>query len=310
MAKIVIPEYLPDEFQEQLADGYEVIYDPDLYADRPRLLAEVADAVAIVIRNRTQVNPEFLAAAHDLRVIGRLGAGLDNLDMAACATAHALVIPAYGGNAVSVAEYVMGAMLALTRDIFSLTDGMVAGTWPRQGYALGEEIMGKTLGVIGYGAIGSRVGLRAEPMEMRVLANDPYIADDDHRWETAESAGFEQLLEEADFVTVHTPLNDETHNLIDAAALELMKPSAFLINTSRGGTVDEAALARALRTGGIAGAALDVFTEEPLGPKAAATFAGLDNIILTPHIAGNTAQSIDRVAQMTVDAVLAELEDR
>ena len=103
-------------------------------------------------------------------------------------------------------------------------------------------------------------------MEMRVLANDPYIADDDHRWETAESAGFEQLLAEADFVTVHTPLNDETHNLIDAAALEQMKPSAYLINTSRGGTVDEAALAHALRTGGIAGAALDVFTEEPLGP--------------------------------------------
>ena len=308
MSTVVVPEFLGDRYLDLLAERHEVIYDPDLHADRTRLLATVADARAILIRNRTLVDAELLGAASNLVIIGRLGVGLDNIDMTACAAAGAEVRPALGANAISVAEYVMTAMLTLLRPVFGMTGAMVAGEWPRQGHAFGSEASGKTMGLLGFGSIARQVARRAAAFDMVVVAHDPFVPETDPAWANAESVTFDDLLRRADVLSVHTPLTSETRHLIGADALAFMKPTALLINTSRGGTVDEDALARALRNGGIAGAALDVFASEPLQPGPASRFAGLTNLVLTPHLAGNTEESVDRVAAMTVATVLEALK--
>jgi (S)-sulfolactate dehydrogenase len=241
-------------------------------------------------------------------VVGRLGVGLDNIDMDGCASAGIHVIPARGANAVSVAEYVIGALFVLIRGVYGMTPSMLAGEWPRQGHAFGRELMGQTLGLIGFGTIAREVAGRAAGLGMMVVAHDPYLPDDDPAWASVRRLEFDQLLAESDAVSLHVPLDDGTRGLIDEAALARMKPTAILVNTSRGGIVDEAALAAALRNGDLGGAALDVFATEPLGPEAAAVFAGAPNLLLTPHLAGNAREAVDRVATMIVEAVLAELE--
>ncbi len=301
-------EYLPDKFVDVLREGHEVVYDPDMYADRPRLLEQITDAAAIFIRNRTRIDDELIAAAGSMRVVGRLGVGLDNIDMDACARAGLRVIPAAGANAVSVAEYVIGAMLVLTRGVFGMTESMVAGKWPRQGHAFGHEVMGKVLGLVGFGAIAREVATRAASFGMRIVAHDPFVPETDPGWHTSTPLSLEELLRVADVISLHIPLDPGTRNLIDARSLALMKPSAVLINTSRGGTVDEAAVAEALRNRALAGAALDVFASEPLGPEPASIFADVPNLVLTPHVAGNTHESVDRVAQMIVEAVIEALD--
>ncbi len=307
MTKLLVSEYLQDDYLELLRGAGEVVYDPDLYGDRPRLLEAVADADAIFIRNRTRIDQELITAARQLRVVGRLGVGLDNIDMDSCEQVGLEVIPAVGANAISVAEYVIGAMLVLIRGVFGMTSSMVAGEWPRQGHAFGHELSGKTLGLLGLGSIARHVASRAAALEMEITAHDPYVPEADPVWQTTRRAGFEELLAVSDVVSVHTPLTDETRNLIDASAIALMKPTAIVINTSRGGTIDETALAAALRNGTIGGAALDVFASEPLGPGPAGTFADAPNLLLTPHVAGNTQESVDRVARMIVTRVLDRL---
>jgi (S)-sulfolactate dehydrogenase len=307
MRRVVVSEFLPEQFLARLESNFEVVYDPDLYAQRPRLLQEVAGAEAVMIRNRTRIDTEFLGSAKAMKVVGRLGVGLDNIDMDACSAAGVTVIPAIGANAVSVAEYVIAAMLVLRRGVFTMTESMISGQWPRQGHAFGNEVMGSTIGLVGLGSIGLNVATRAAALGMEVVAYDPHLDDADPGWQQARRLGIDQLLADADVVSLHIPLNPATANLIDAAALAKMKPSAVLINTSRGGTVDEAALADALRNGVIDGAAIDVFEAEPLGPEPAARFSGLQNLILTPHVAGNTHESVDRVADLITRAVLESL---
>jgi (S)-sulfolactate dehydrogenase len=307
MRRIVVSEYLQDQFLDRIGRNFEVVYDPDLYGDRPHLLQTVADAEAIIIRNRTMIDTEFLRSASAMRVVGRLGVGLDNIDMVACSTAGVTVIPAIGANAVSVAEYVMAAMLVMSRGVFGMTESMIAGQWPRQGHAFGNELMGSTLGLIGFGSIGRNVAARSAAFGMTVLAYDPLLPEDDPAWQMAKRVGLDQLLAEADVISLHTPLNDTTRNLIDSAALDKMKSTAVLINTSRGGIVDETALADALRNGVISGAVLDVFESEPLGPEPAVRFNGVENLILTPHVAGNTNESVERIAEMITNAVMETL---
>jgi len=188
-----------------------------------------------------------------------------------------------------------------------MTPSMKAGQWPRQGHAFGRELHGKALGLVGLGAIAREVARRAAGFHMRIVAHDPYLDVDDGAWELADSVSFDDLLRDSDVLSVHLPLGAETRGLIGAGALSRLKRTALLINTSGGGTVGEVALADSLRTGSIAGVALDVFTTEPLGPEAAALFADLENVILTPHVAGNTEESVDRVATMTVETVLRSL---
>ena len=310
MSLVVVSEYLQDQFLDRLRSHFDVLYDPDMFADRPRLLDEVGQARAIVVRNRTRIDEELLGRAAFLEVVGRLGVGLDNIDMEAAAAAGVTVYPAYGANAVSVAEYVMGAMLFLRRGVFTMTASMTEGLWPRQGHAFGRELDGETLGLIGFGSIAREVVRRASSFGMSATAHDPYVPADDPTWGAGVvKAGLEEVLAGSDVVSVHVPLMESTRHLIDEAAISLMREDSILINTSRGGVVDEDALAEALREGRIGGAALDVFESEPLGEDAASRFRGLDNVLLTPHIAGNTIESVDRVASITVDSVLGALAE-
>ncbi|MDF2729225.1 MAG: (S)-sulfolactate dehydrogenase [Acidimicrobiia bacterium] len=307
MSKILVTEYLPDEYLELLRTLHDVEYDPDLCTDRGRLLDRMSGVEALFTRNRTRVDDELLASGHDLRVVGRLGVGLDNIDMNRCEQAGVLVISALGENAVSVAEYAIGAMLVLIRGVYGMTSSMVAGEWPRQGHAFGHELMGKTLGLVGFGSIARQVATRAAGLGMEVIAHDPFVPADDAAWTLVRNVDLESLLGTSDVISVHVPLSDDTRNLIDEPALARMKPTAILINTSRGGIVDETALADALLDGKLGGAALDVFASEPLGPEPAAVFATVPNLLLTPHVAGNTRESVDRVARTIVEQVMTVL---
>jgi (S)-sulfolactate dehydrogenase len=307
MSKILVSEYLPDEYLELLRTLHDVGYDPDLCTDRSRLLDQMSGVEALFTRNRTRVDHELIVAAPDLRVVGRLGVGLDNIDMKDCEQAGVQVISATGENSVSVAEYVIGAMLVVVRGVYGMTPSMIAGEWPRQGHAFGHEITGKTMGLVGYGSIARQLATRASGLGMEIIAHDPFVPADDAAWGPVRRVDLESLLASSDVVSVHVPLSDETRNLIDAPALRRMKPTAVLINTSRGGIVDETALAAALLDGRLGGAALDVFASEPLGPEPAAVFSTVPNLLLTPHVAGNTSESVDRVAKTIVEKVMKAL---
>jgi (S)-sulfolactate dehydrogenase len=307
VAMILVPEFFQERHLDRLRTLGDVHYDPDLYADRPRLEAAAEGADVVVIRNRTRIDEPFLAHAPRLRLVGRLGAGLDNIDVPACERAGVRVRSVPGGNAVAVAEFTIGAILTLVRGTFAMTSDMLEGRWPRQGSTFGHQLHGQVLGVVGLGSIGRRVAARAAAFEMQVVACDPYLTDDDPAWSPATRVTLADLLGRADIVTVHVPLNDETRHLIGRAEVAAMKPGAILLNTSRGGVVDEVAVAAALRSGELGGAALDVFDSEPLGGDGRAVFAGIDNLLLSPHVAGNTQEAIDFIATTVIDAVEAEL---
>ncbi|MYZ48278.1 3-phosphoglycerate dehydrogenase [Rhizobiales bacterium L72] len=293
-----------------LAARYATHYDPKL-ADRPdELAALAADARALVVRNRTQVRGRVLEAASRLECVGRLGVGLDNIDMAACKARGIAVYPATGANDLPVAEYVITAALVLLRRAWFATDAMVAGAWPRERLMVGGELSGKLLGLVGFGAIARQTAARAAALGMRVAACDPFVPESDPAWRSAERRELDDLLADADVVSLHVPLTDGTRRLLDGARLARMKPGAVLVNAARGGVVDEGALADALKSGALGGAALDVFEREPLEGEAAAIFAGVPNLILTPHIAGLTAESNVRVSSLTAENVLRHLEGR
>ena len=300
MRKIVISEFMNEQALDPLRGEYDVVYDQTLVDDRRRLLAELADAVALIVRNRTQVDDELLAAAPRLRAVGRLGVGLDNIDADACARRTVSVHPATGANAQAVAEYATAALLILFRGAYRASERMVNGEWPR-GSLQGSEVAGKRLGLVGFGGVARMVAARASALGMQVAACDPYLDAGDAAWAEAERVeSVAVLLASSDAVSLHVPLDRSTRHLIDRASLAQMQHGAILINTSRGGIVDDRALAEALREGRIGGAALDVFETEPLDASAGAMFAGIDNLILTPHIAGLTAESNDRVSEATV----------
>jgi (S)-sulfolactate dehydrogenase len=224
--------------------------------------------------------------------------------MVACAARSIAVYPATGANDVSVAEYVITAALVLLRRAWFATDRVAAGEWPRNDL-MGCERAGKTLGLVGFGAIARETAARARAMGMRVIAYDPFIKADNPVWAAlgAEPASLPDLLSAAHVVSLHVPLTDATRNLIDAAALKAMRSDAIVINAARGGVIDEEALVMALNAGQIAGAALDVFETEPLKGVGAALFASCPNLILTPHIAGVTEESNVRVSWVTVENV-------
>lgn len=306
MADIVISEFMDETaIRAQLAD-FDILYDPKLVDDKARLFAALADARAIVVRNRTQVRAALLAAAPRLKVVGRLGVGLDNIDLDACKERRIDVFPATGANDVAVAEYVIAAAMTLIRGAFHSSADVAAGRWPRNAL-IGGEVSGRMLGLVGYGAIARETATRARALGMRIAAYDPLLPPSSPHWAGVERVELDTLLAKSDAISIHAPLTDETRRLIDAAALARMKPTAVLINAARGGIVDEAALADALRARKIAGAALDVFEEEPLGAASGARFSGLPNVILTPHIAGVTEESNIRVSRVTLDKVVSAL---
>jgi len=309
--KLVIAEFMDAPAVASLSGRFEVTYDAQLFERRALLLQSLEEAEGLIVRNRTQVNAALLAAAPRLRVIGRLGVGLDNIDVSACRARSIEVIPATGANSQSVAEYVIAAAMLLQRGVFFATGAVAAGGWSREALSQGREISGKTLGIVGFGDIGQRVARCAKALGMVVVAYDPLLAPDaDAFRETgARSATLENMLREADVVSLHVPLVDSTRHLIDAGRLALMKPGAVLINTARGGVVDEAALAQSLLEGRLGGAAVDVFEREPLpagSPLGEAAKAGA-KLILTPHVAGPTRESSERIGTMIAGRVAAAL---
>jgi (S)-sulfolactate dehydrogenase len=299
---VVITEFMNEAAVESLSQEYDALYDPSLVDDRSRLLGLLGGARAIVVRNRTTVDPELLAAAPRLQVVGRLGVGLDNIDLAACEERGIAVRPAIGANATAVAEYVIGAILALERGVFWATDRVLEGSWPRTDLK-GGEIGGKRLGLVGLGTIAREVADRARALGMIVAAHDPFLPSDDPVWNEVDRTTLEDVLTGSDAISIHVPLTDETRNLIDAPTIAAMRPGSIVVNTARGGIIDEDALVAALRSGHLGGAAIDVFAEEPVDERAASRMADTPNLILTPHIAGITNESDVRVGSMTADHV-------
>ena len=306
MAEIVICEFMDEPAVDGLRERHAVLYDPDL-VDRPEdLSAALKDAKAMVVRNRTKVTAKMLSGAPRLVCVGRLGVGLDNIDLAACADRNVTVYPATGANDVAVAEYVLTNALLLLRGAYDRTADVSAGRWPRQSL-IGREAMDKRFGLVGYGAIARQVARRARVFGFEVAAFDPFLPADDPAWAGTPSLDLTDLLKTSDVISLHVPMTERTRHLIGAEAIGLMKTSAILINTARGGVVDETALASALREGRLGGAALDVFETEPLTADAGAIFQGLGNLVLTPHIAGVTKESNVRVSAVTAQNVLKHL---
>ncbi|SFE17988.1 hydroxyacid dehydrogenase [Methylobacterium sp. 13MFTsu3.1M2] len=313
MPKVIISEFMDEAAIAAELAGLDVQYDPGL-VDRPGdLAAAVARADALIVRNRTQVRGPLLDAARDLKVVGRLGVGLDNIDVPACRARGIAVYPATGANDGAVAEYVVATALLLLRGAYGATARVAAGTWPRNAL-MGREIAGKRLGLVGFGSIARETARRAAALGMTVAAHDPFVAADDPTWNPAtgpvQSQALDALIAQSDVLSLHVPLTDQTRGLIDAAALGRMPKGAILINAARGGVVDEAAVAQALRSGHLGGAALDVFDREPLDAAAGAVFADVPNLILTPHIAGVTQESNVRVSAVTAAAVRRHLTER
>ncbi len=307
MADIVISEFMDENVARRAFSGRDMLFDPTL-VDRPEdLHAAVSDARAIIVRNRTQVRPPLLAAAPKLRVVGRLGVGLDNIDLAACEARSIAVRPATGANDQAVAEYVITSALLLLRGAYGASQAVAAGAWPRMDL-IGREISGKCMGLVGFGAIARETASRARALGMRVVAHDPFVADDDAGWREVERVDLDVLFTVSDVISLHTPLNDSTRYLVNAERLAMAKRTAVLVNAARGGVVEEDALVSALRAGRLAGAALDVFEKEPVDAASGIAFAGVPNLILTPHIAGVTAESNIRVSEVTARNVLAVLD--
>ena len=303
MSSILISEFITSQALDTLRSRHEVIYDPDLYKDRSALIAAMQNIDALVVRNLTQVNEEVLAASSKLKLVGRLGVGLENIELSACAKRNIKVIPATGANAESVAEYVVGAAVALTRGFIPATMATLKGEWPRPRFSSYHESLGKILGIVGFGSIGRVVAKKAHAFGLQCIAYDPLLSGDTLKLDgfSVPLLNLKDLLSKSDVVSLHLPFLPETKNLLNATTLDLLKEGACLINTARGGIVDELALAERLRSGRIGGAAIDVFSAEPA--KDLNHFLGIENLILTPHTAGVTHESNERVSQMIADEV-------
>ena len=306
MADIVITEFMDESAIASLKSKWRVIYDPELHKTPDTLQRELVSARGLIIRNQTQVTAAMLEKTPHLTTIGRLGVGLDNIDMDACKQHGITVIPAIGANAKAVSEYVISTALILMRKAFLSTNEVLAGRWPRA-QLMGTEINGKTLGLIGFGSIARQVSRDATVLGMKTIAFDPFVDDSDEAWEYTEKDTFNNILRRADILSLHVPLTKGTRHLIAAEALTLMKPSAIIINTSRGEIVDETALVAALKSDRLYGAALDVFETEPLTAEAGRKFEGLENLILTPHIAGVTEEANVRISKMIADKITQAL---
>ena len=307
MARILITEFMDAPAVAQLQQAHEVRYDPQMVDQPEALLHAAADVDALIVRNRTQVRGALLQAMARCKVVGRLGVGLDNIDVAACEARGMQVIPATGANALSVAEYVIGTAMLLLRGAYQSQAAMVQGQWPRNALSNGREIHGKTLGLIGYGSIGQLTARLAQALGMRVQAYDALMAPDHPAFASTgvQAVTLETLLASSDVISLHVPLLPSTQHLMNAARLAQVKPGAIVINSARGGVVDEAAVVAAVRSGHLGGAALDVFEQEPL--KSGALFADCPNLILTPHIAGVSLESNERVSELIARKVLEVL---
>ncbi len=256
-------------------------------------LAEIIGGYdGIAIRSATKLTPKVLAAPGALKVIGRAGIGVDNVDLPAATQAGIVVMNTPFGNAITTAEHAITMVLSLARDIPAANASTQAGKWEKSRF-MGTEIMGKTLGIIGCGNIGAIVADRAQGLKMKVIAFDPFLSEERAQALGVEKVDLDGLLPRADFISLHTPLTDQTRNIISADAINKTKPGVRIINCARGGLVDEAALKAALDSGHVAGAALDVFAEEPAKDN---PLFGMDQVVCTPHLGASTTEAQEKVA--------------
>ena len=307
MTDIVITEFMDELAVDSLRADFDVSYDPDLHGDAAAIAGLLESARALIVRNRTRVGRDLLAAGPRLVAVGRLGVGLDNIDLDACAERGVSVHPATGANVVAVAEYVIAAMLMMLRGAYHATDRVVAGDWPRTAL-IGREASGRTLGIVGFGAIGRAVAQRATALGVDVAAYDPVLAPGDPAWSAPgvrRVGDLAAMLAACDVVTLHVPLTGATRHLIGADELAAMKPGACIVNTARGGVLDEAAMVRALASGRLGAATLDVFEDEPL--PARSRLAGVPNLYLTPHVAGLTEEANARTGELVARLVRSAL---
>lgn len=308
MSVIFISEFITSQALETLRAQHTVIYQPDAYQDLKQMADSLASADAWIVRNLTKVSKELVDGAKQLKVVGRLGVGLENIDLHTCAERGIQVIPATGANAQSVAEYVLGTATALMRSYREATTETLAGKWPRPTYSKCHEIAGKTIGIVGFGSIGRVVAEKALALGMRCIAYDPVIKESSIAITGGDVVmqSLSEVLSNSHIVSLHLPLLPETKGLFNHALLDEIQEGAYLINTARGGIVDELALAQSLKSGRLGGAALDVFAVEPA--KDLSHFVGVPNLILTPHVAGVTEESNNRVSTMIAREVNLFLE--
>src|SRR6266850_2444882 len=257
------------------------------------LLDAVSQCDGLIVRSETKVTAEIMDAATRLRVVGRAGVGVDNIDVPAATSRGIVVMNAPDGNTITTAEHTLALLVALARNIPQANASVKAAKWERKRF-IGAELQGKTLGVIGLGRIGRAVAARARAFGMTIVAHDPFIAPDQARDLEIESASLDEVFARADFLTVHTPLTSETRGLIGARAFAKMRPGVRVINCARGGLVDEAALYEAIKSGVVAGAALDVFEQEP--PPVNHPLLSLEEVIATPHLGASTTEAQEGVA--------------
>ena len=299
--KIIVADKISERGLALLREtGWEVVS-----TTAATLTNELANADGLVIRSATKANAALIEKAGKLRVIGRAGVGVDNVDVEAATRRGILVMNTPGGNAVSVAEHSFALMLGLARAVPQANASTQAGKWEKSAFS-GTELRGKTLGLVGLGRVGTEVARRARGLEMKVLAYDPYVTADAAREVEVKLVTLDELLQKSDVVSLHTSLSAATEKMIDAAAIAKMKKGARLINCARGELIDEAALAEALKSGHLAGAGLDTFALEP--PKGS-PLIGLPNLIATPHIAGSTAEAQEEVGTAIALQVRDYLKD-
>src|SRR5215831_17452424 len=291
--KVLISDALSPAAVQIFKDrGLEVDFQPKLGADKEKLAELVGEFDGLAIRSATKVTPKILERAKNLKVIGRAGIGVDNVDIPAATAKGIIVMNTPFGNSITTAEHAITLMLALARQIPQADASTKAGKWEKNRF-MGVEITGKTLGVIGCGNIGSIVADRALGLKMKVVAYDPFLSPERATDLGVERVDLNELFKRADFISLHTPLTDKTRNIINASAIKAMKKGVRIINCARGGLVDEQALVDALNSGHVAGAAFDVLTEEPATVN---PLFGHPNVVCTPHLGASTTEAQENVA--------------
>ena len=296
--KVLVADPVGEEGIDILREHAEVDIKPGLKAGE--LISIIGDYDAIVVRSQTQVTAEVIEAGKKLQIIARAGVGVDNIDIDAATRRGIVVVNTPTGNTTAAAEHTIALMFALARHIAQANTLLKSGEWQRNRF-MGVELRNKVLGIVGLGNVGSEVARRARALEMKLLAYDPFVSEDYARNFQVELTSFESLLKEADFITIHVPLTKSTSELIGEKELALMKPSVRIINTARGGLIDEEALVKAVKDGKVAGAAFDVFSEEPI---TSSVLFEEDDIIVTPHLGASTAEAQAMVAEDVAEQII------
>ncbi len=301
--KILISDPLAEQGLEVIKRQNDLVADVKVKLPPDELIKSIPAYDALIVRSETKVTEKVIEAGKNLKVIGRAGVGLDNIDVRAATKRGVVVLNAPGGNTISTAEHTISMMLALARNIPQACASLRSRKWDRKSFT-GAEVYGKTLGIIGLGRIGSEVARRAYALGMKLLGYDPILSPERARSINVEPTELDTLIKNSDFITLHVPLTEQTKNLLSAQRFKTMKPDVRIINCSRGGVVDEAALCKAIKSGKVAGAALDVFENEP---PLDSPLLELDSVVVTPHLGASTEEAQVNVAREVADQVVRAL---